>query len=105
MGEWFYQSQAERLAAPTTAQRNIRAIIGIFRLASITAEKTARTAASGRNTIPPQSSNPHTLNEQNFHKATHISATDTGLSSIRNHPAIRLPRKRPIPASTAESMK
>ena len=77
----------------------------ILRLTSITAANAANANEYGRNVKLPSAENPQMLNEQNFHNATHISATDTGLSSKSDIFTIRLFRKRSIPANTAESMK
>ena len=87
------------------AHRNIKAIIDIFRLTSITAAKDANARECGRNTNPPSSATPQMLNEQNFQSATAINVTDSGLSRSRNQRTNRLLRRRPIPTSTAESMK
>ena len=87
------------------AHRNIKAIIDIFRLTSITAAKDANARECGRNTNPPSSATPQMLNEQNLQSATAINVTDIGLSRSRNQRTNRLLRRRPIPTSTAESMK
>jgi hypothetical protein len=91
--------------APVIAHKKIKAIMDSFLLTDITAEKTANTSANGRIENVPSSEIDHTLNEQNFHKATPINTTDTGLSIISRNLTIRLFRQRFNPANTVLSMK